>query len=206
MPIIDPENRVGLPSPDSHNIFSNLCLADFDIISSELASWEKFSKGIFKYGFTKTLLQGKKIVVPGVKTFFSIPIQETEQSIFNSVAGLDETADKKDTVLKVLNILYEKFQVGVICDQVVVVGDGKSYDIVIKLKAEYGTALNWVLPYPGDWHILKNMLPIFIKLYFDAGLKQLTTKFHHGSTLRILTDCSKFVSLIRFGWKVGKQY
>jgi hypothetical protein len=47
---------------------------------------------------------------------------------------------KKDTVLKVLNILYEKFQVGVICDQVVVVGDGKSYDIVIKLKAEYGTA------------------------------------------------------------------
>jgi hypothetical protein len=26
---------------------------------------------------------------------------------------------------------------------------------VIKLKAEYGTALNWVLPYPGDWHILK---------------------------------------------------
>jgi hypothetical protein len=34
MPIIDPENRVGLPSPDSHNIFSNLCLADFDINSS----------------------------------------------------------------------------------------------------------------------------------------------------------------------------
>ena len=162
MPIIDRENRVGLPSPDNHNRFSNLCLADFDINSSELASWEKFSKGIFKYGFTKTLLQGKKIAMPGEKTFFSIPIQETEQSIFNYVAVLDETADKKDTVLNFLNILYEQFQVGVFCDHVVVVGDGKSYDLVIKLKAEYGAALNWVLPYPGDWHILKMCCPFLL--------------------------------------------
>jgi hypothetical protein len=42
------------------------------------------------------------------------------------------TADKKDTVLNVLNIVYEQFQVGVFCDHVVVVGDGKSYDLVIK--------------------------------------------------------------------------
>lgn len=48
MPIIDPENRVGLPLPDSHNRFSNVCLADFDINSSELESWETFSKGMFK--------------------------------------------------------------------------------------------------------------------------------------------------------------
>ena len=75
---------------------------------------------------------------------------------------LDETADKKDTVLNVLNILYEQFQVGVFCDHVVVVGDGKSYDLVIKLKAEYGTALNWVLPYPGDWHILKIFCPFLL--------------------------------------------
>jgi hypothetical protein len=44
-----------------------------------------------------------------------------------------------------LNILHEQFQVGVFCDHVVVVGDGKIYDLVIKLKAEYGIALNWVL-------------------------------------------------------------
>ena len=94
--------------------------------------------------------------------------------------------------------MYEKCQVGVFCYHIVVVGDGKSYDLVIKLKAEHGTALNWVLPYPDDWHILKNVLPIFIKLYFDAGLKQLTIKFHHGSTLRILTDCSKCCVTHRF--------
>ena len=41
---------------------------------------------------------------------FFIPIQETEQSTFNYVAVLDDTLDKKDTVLKVLNILYEKLE------------------------------------------------------------------------------------------------
>jgi hypothetical protein len=43
MPIIDPENRVGLPSPDSHNIFSNLCLADFDINVKLLSVEEIFN-------------------------------------------------------------------------------------------------------------------------------------------------------------------
>jgi propanediol dehydratase small subunit len=46
--------------------------------------------------------------------------------------------------------------------------------------------------YPGDWHILKNILPIFVKIYFDAGLKELALKFHRGATLKVLTDCTKF--------------
>jgi hypothetical protein len=45
-------------------------------------------------------------------------------------------------------------------DFVLIVGDGKSYDHLIKLKSEYGSNLDWVLPYPGDWHILKNVLQI----------------------------------------------
>ncbi|CAC5405132.1 unnamed protein product [Mytilus coruscus] len=50
----------------------------------------------------------------------------------------------------------------------------------------------------GDWHILKNVLPIFVKIYFDAGLKQLATKHHHGATLKVLTECSKFAITHRF--------
>jgi len=41
--------------------------------------------------------------------FFSIPVQETEQSTFNFVAVLDGTANKEN-VLKVLNILYENLE------------------------------------------------------------------------------------------------
>jgi hypothetical protein len=44
-----------------------------------------------------------------------------------------------------------------------------------------------VLPYPGDWHILENVLPVFIKIYFDAGLKELASEHHRGATLKVLT-------------------
>jgi hypothetical protein len=46
--------------------------------------------------------------VPSVKRFFSVPVQGTEQSTFNFVAVLNNTANKEN-VLKVLNILYETF-------------------------------------------------------------------------------------------------
>ncbi|CAC5380287.1 unnamed protein product [Mytilus coruscus] len=128
----------------------------------------------------------------------SAEIETTEKSDFSSVAILDETADSKETVLKVLNILNDKFQVGQLTNYVVVVGDGKSYDHLIKLKSEYGENMDWVLAYPGDWHILKNVLPIFVKIYFNAGLKQLATKHHHGATLKVLTECSKFAITHRF--------
>ncbi|CAG2203638.1 unnamed protein product [Mytilus edulis] len=37
-----------------------------------------------------------------------------------------------------------------------------------------------------------------MKVYLDAGLKQLASKLHHGSTYRILTDCTKFAVTHRF--------
>lgn len=163
-----------------------------DVTPREAASFTEFTDLVHRYGFTKCLLHDKQIQIPGIKTFLSIPSEKTEKSDFTSVAVLDDAADKKETVLKVLNILHDKFEIGKSCKYIVVVGDGKSYDHLIKLKSEYGANLSWVLPYPGDWHILKNLLPIFMKVYLDAGLKQLASKLHHGSTYRILTDCTTF--------------
>ncbi|CAC5415614.1 unnamed protein product [Mytilus coruscus] len=123
------------------------------------------------------------------------------------MAILDETADSKETVLKVLNILNDKFQVGQLTNYVVVVGDGKSYDHLIKLKSEYGGKHGLGTCLPGDWHILKNVLPIFVKIYFDAELKQLATKHHHGATLKVLTECSKFAITHRFFYtSLGSSY
>jgi hypothetical protein len=94
-----------------------------------------------------TLLNGHKISRPFSET-------DTEKSEFCSIKVLDETADSKATVFKTLNILHKKFQIGKNLQYLVVVGDGKSYDHLIKLKSEYGGSLSWVLPYPGDWQIL----------------------------------------------------
>jgi hypothetical protein len=121
---------------------------------------------------------------------------KTSKTFFKMQKFLDESSDSKETILKVVNILHEKFQVGIYTD--LVVGGGKSYDHLIKLKSEYGSNLDWVLPYTGDWHILKNVLPVFIQIYFDAGLKELASKHHRGATLKVLTECSKFAITHRF--------
>jgi hypothetical protein len=45
--------------------------------------------------------------------------------------------------------------------------DRKSYDHLIKLKSEYGGSLSWVLPYPGDWHILFFNLIFYLINFFS---------------------------------------
>ena len=92
--------------------------------------------------------------LPGLNTFLSFSETDTEKFEFCSIEVLDETADSKATVLKTLNILHKKFQIGIKLQYQVVVGDRKSNDHLIILKSEYGGSLSWVLPYHGDWHIL----------------------------------------------------
>ncbi|CAC5358990.1 unnamed protein product [Mytilus coruscus] len=110
--ITNPNDNIGLPSSIAENRFSHLTLLDFDCSSNESKSYVKFKEDMNRYGFSKFNLQEKHISVPGVKTFFSLPTQDTEKSSFTSIAVLDETADKKETVLQVLNLLHEKFQIG----------------------------------------------------------------------------------------------
>ncbi|CAC5388151.1 unnamed protein product [Mytilus coruscus] len=162
--LVNPEDKFGLPPVKKQNKFSNMSPSDLDETSAEISEWDEFYTSVTKYGFSKNFFKKENIVLPGIKTFFSIPVETTEKSDFSSVAILDETADSKETVLKVLNILNDKFQVGQLTNYVVVVGDGKSYDHLIKLKSEYGENMDW----------------------------QLATKHHHGATLKVLTECSKF--------------
>jgi hypothetical protein len=61
------------------------------------------------------------IQVPRIKTFLSVPLQDTKKLGISSIAVLDETADKKETGLQVLNILHEKVDVGQTCKYIVIV-------------------------------------------------------------------------------------
>ena len=56
---------------------------------------------------------------------------------------------------------------------VVLEGDAKTYDTIQAVKFEYGVELSWLIPYPGDWHILKNYQICLMKPFFEAGLKDL---------------------------------
>ena len=79
------------------------------------------------------------------------------------------------------------------------VGDAKTYNHLEILKLDYGNELAWLLPFPGDFHILKNYQPVLSKIYFDAGLKQLAAVGGHRSeTLISLQNCSHFKRTHRF--------
>ncbi|CAG2204986.1 unnamed protein product [Mytilus edulis] len=194
----EPNNLIGEPSEVKYNKFQALKLVDFHESEVEIHQWNTFQSMLISYGFVKDHVKEKQIIIPGLKTYLSYSQKTTEASTFHSIAVLDDPADSKETVVKTLNILHDRFQIGNKLQYLVVVGDGKSYDHLIKLKAEYWCVLDWFLPYPGDWHILKNILQIFIKIFYDAGLKELAGIYHHGATLKVLTECTKFSVTHRF--------
>ena len=108
------------------NKFSHLSLEDFKETGDETFAWESFEKKLSAYSFLKYLVQENDIHVdlPGLKTFLSFSETDTEKSEFCSIEVLDETADSKATVLKTLNILHKKFQIGIKLQYQVVVGTG----------------------------------------------------------------------------------
>ena len=48
----------------------------------------------------------------------------------------------------------------------------KLYEVLQSLKFEYGKDLDWVIPIPGDWHMLLNYQSAIMKPYFDAGFQK----------------------------------
>lgn len=167
-------------------------------------SWESFQNDMLTFNcmnqFKTALNIDDKLSKHGIKYFLSLSNKgvSPEKSKTYFVAVLDEKSDDKDTVLKVLNLLHSKMQVGKHVEHVVLVGDGKSYDTLMKIKFEYGDALKWLLIYPGDWHFLKNVQPEIMKIYYEAGLKDIAKLLHAGSRLKYLTECTRFTLVHNF--------
>ena len=84
-----------------------------------------------------------------------------------------------------------------------VIGDAKTFELLRKLKDEYGQDLEWLIPYPGDWHILKNFQPVVFKIFGHSGLRSIAQKAGvKEGTLRLVSECTNFkkmnVFLIQF--------
>ncbi len=109
------------------------------------------------------------------QTYFSLSqnLQSPELSniIYHSV--LDQKADNNETLLGVINQLHADFIVSQKKQWVVLEGDAATYQRLQCIKAEYGQEMDWLIPMPGDWHMLKNYQEVLIKVYFDAGLSDL---------------------------------
>ena len=69
-------------------------------------------------------------------------------------------------------------------------GDAVTYERIQSLKLEYGSELDWLIPFPGDWHLLKNYQEVLMKIYFDAGLEELAVSTGYPSNA--IKNCSEF--------------
>ncbi|CAC5377139.1 unnamed protein product [Mytilus coruscus] len=102
--------------------------------------------------------------------------------------------------------LHQDFKIGRELKHLVVVGDGKTYDLLVKLKLELKDDLSWLLPFPGDWHILKNYQRMIMKLYLDAGLKELIELFHHGAVGASVMQATNFDKTHHFLMQVWEAF
>ena len=46
------------------------------------------------------------------------------------------------------------------------------------MKRECGDALEWLIQFIGDWHLLSNYQSVLMNLYYDATLKELKRTHH----------------------------
>ena len=60
----------------------------------------------------------------------------------------------RETISDVLSRLYKEFIIQGSRTHLVVAGDAKTYQHLQSLKFDYGEELRWLVPFPGDFHIL----------------------------------------------------
>ena len=100
---------------------------------------------------------------------------------------LDAKYESKDTLMHILFDLHLQFIEGPGKEHLVLKADAKLYEVIQSLKYEYGDE---VLPFPGDWHLLKNYQTALMKHYFDAGLKELACAA--GYPVAAIQYCGQF--------------
>ena len=103
---------------------------------------------------------------------------------------MDAKSDSKDTLMSMLQNLHQQFISRQGRQHLVVEGDAKIYELLQSLKFEYGDKLQWLIPFPGDWHLLMNYQSALMKPYFDAGLKSLAEA--SGYPVVAIRNCTQF--------------
>ena len=119
-------------------------------------------------------LSGDQIISPSFRKRFSIDSRREEhQSRITYLRIINEPADSKETMIKVINYLYNIYEVQRTISHPLVVGDAKTFEVLRKLTEEYGSDQDWLIHFPRDCHILKKIQPVIFKLFGHAGLRSI---------------------------------
>ncbi|XP_066282530.1 uncharacterized protein [Branchiostoma lanceolatum] len=181
--------------------YQSLSFDQFEINQSENNEYSAWCDKHFFYCLQKYVNYTKQLTsnFPGLKCKFYLEgNKQHEPSNLTYLYVLNEIADKIENVKTVVDHLFNVFGVGEKIQHLLVAGDGKIYNCLIKLKDDYGKDLDWLIPFMGDWHLLKNFQTVIMKIYWAAGLKQLAAVTHSGATHLSISRCTNFKRTHRF--------
>ena len=172
---------------------SQFTVDNFLVSQEEEQQLDQLRNSLFRYCCLKEANVSK---LPGLASCISGFLYSNEDVEESNVVYVDIVslpADSKDTILQVLNKIYSKF-VGELRNRwVIVVGDAKTFDILQDLKNEHGKQMEWILPLPGDWHIMFNYQKVLLKIYGDASPLQIVkASGHQAETLTSLAQARHF--------------
>lgn len=142
-------------SPPINKTLDDLKMSTCDIT----AVWE-LQQELNTYMLQKLIIGNSEPqqVFPNIQHYFSVTrVTHTKQSKIPYLQAMDAIADSNDTIMQLLHDLHLKYIVDQNRQWLVVEGDHKVCEVLQSLKFEYGEELQWVIPYPGDWHVLKTI-------------------------------------------------
>lgn len=100
----------------------------------------------------------------GIQSYFTLisNIKEQERSNVIYYKVLQQRCDDKETLLN--DVFTEFIRTG----KKIIEGDQATYERLQSIKREYLQDLSWMIPFPGDWHVLKNFQEVLIKIMMLA--------------------------------------
>ena len=176
-------------------------MKDFLVSDNEKGRLNEFTQKAFDY------------ITDRVQTTTTVGMQEylrqaqgvsvREKTMYKYFDILDTNSESKETLLNSLAKLHKELKVGNKLQHLIVVVDAKIFPILQSIKQEDQATFEWLIPFPGDFHLLMNYQKVIMKIYWDAGLKQIAeASGFRGETLTSLEHCSNFTNTSRFLFQV----
>jgi hypothetical protein len=171
----------------------NIPITHFSELSQEVESRKKLHNEAFAYFLQKLTVTGS--VLKSLREYIlptPAQLSDNAPSLIHYLEILDENADSQETMAAVSELVLEKLST-FYQSWVMLVGDGKTYEHLQRVKLLYGPIFEKLLIFPGDWHLLKNFQPVLMKGYYYCGLKDFAKRSgYKGETLNSLEKCSHF--------------
>ena len=71
--------------------------------------------------------------------------------------------DTLETLLYTLSLIKEIFVKRLGFKQIMLCGDGKTVNLLYKIKDDHGKAMSWLEIMLGTWHLIKDYLGVFLE-------------------------------------------